>query len=646
MNAVTAAWTKIVPYWPLKHLVATNPLAAFESETLFEALAGAKRHFQRGQLPPDLEAVNRETIKWLLPFFDQGQAPIGLPYKEKGLYKAFRTLAVHDGNLPGREWIATLPDDPQKGIEQCVARLGLSEQQLEPFFTALLTTLPGWASYIQYLSSSELRNEYLALRLVLVCLLAPDLRFHEVQIDEEELRACVDKIEAQESTYRTALNEKLLSAKSSSSSGKAQWVFCIDVRSEPFRRALEAQGGHETFGFAGFFALPISVEKSCGEAQASCPVLIEPMHTVKMKGKSTPLSLFKRLYHDLKYRLTTPFALVDLIGGLSGVAMVVRTFFPKWAHRLSPRRREEVDLNTLPFEVQATAAYTALKTMGLTKNFAPLVVFCGHGSHTTNNPFASGLDCGACAGRPGGVNAQMLAHIMNQPPVRAALAEKGIEIPQATTFIAAEHNTTTDEVTLFTEAELPEIRADLDGARKQLGTTSTRAYDWAQTRPEWGLARNAAFIVGPRALTQNIDLEGRSFLHSYDYTQDDDLSALTTILTAPMIVAQWINAHYFFSTLDPVTFGAGSKVTKNVTGKIGVMQGNASDLMNGLPLQSVYTSDDQPYHELQRLYTVVYAPKKCVEKVISEQPKVRELCENGWVTIACFDPETNLITIL
>ena len=64
-----------------------------------------------------------------------------------------------------------------------------------------------------------------------------------------------------------------------------------------------------------------------------------------------------------------------------------------------------------------------------------------------------------------------------------------------------------------------------------------RARDWAQTRPEWGLAGNAAFIAAPRARTRAVDLEGRAFLHDYDWRQDQEGKVLELIMTAPMVVA-------------------------------------------------------------------------------------------------------------
>lgn len=171
----------------------------------------------------------------------------------------------------------------------------------------------------------------------------------------------------------------------------------------------------------------------------------------------------------------------------------------------------------------------------------------------------------------------------------------------------------------------------------------TRACDWAQTRPEWGLAGNAAFIIAPRAFTQNLDLEGRCFLHSYDYTQDPTGTSLTTILTAPMVVAEWINMQYLFSTLNNAAYGSGSKVTQNITGKIGVMQGNASDLMTGLALQSVYRRDEQRFHQPLRMMTVVLAPKAMLDKIIDQQPMLQKLFGHGWVHLVCIEPNTHMI---
>jgi uncharacterized protein YbcC (UPF0753/DUF2309 family) len=241
------------------------------------------------------------------------------------------------------------------------------------------------------------------------------------------------------------------------------------------------------------------------------------------------------------------------------------------------------------------------------------------------------------------------------------LYTRGLLIPEDTCFLAAEHDTTTDEVTLFPDSmrndkqrrNLLTLRADLQEAQKHNSqkrsqtlnnprTTHevfTRSNDWAQVRPEWGLARNAAFIVGPRSLTRELDLEGRCFLHSYDWTHDNEGKLLGTILTAPMVVAQWINSQYLFSTLDNRAYGAGSKVTQNITGKLGTMQGNASDLMHGLPLQSVNASDSSPYHEPQRLLTLVYAPRSRVQALIEMHLSLQKLFYNGWVHLVVLDPE-------
>ncbi|MBZ5857694.1 DUF2309 domain-containing protein [Flavihumibacter profundi] len=695
--AIEQSWSKIAPFWPLKNLIAVNPLAGFEDLPFEEALTKGKAYFQEADLPLPMQSVNRETIKWLQAFFDEGQAVIGMPMRQNGLFQAVRHLLPYDNRLWPKDnkiltWLNHLPEDPLEVIPDCLNFLEITGEQQEKFLSLLLTTLPGWAAHIQYRTSwasgADLKHnypvqkaDYLALRLLLTCLLWPSakelLGWHEQALKKAGTKSLVSNMHKAERLYRQSLLQKLTTQSlQQSEEPDAQLVFCIDVRSEPFRRAIEAQGRYETFGFAGFFGVPVSIENDItGESHSSCPVLLQPAHHVteyplcnrdSLKKEHRKWQSFQKLYQSLKYNFTTPFALAEALGLASGLSMLKRSLWP--GKRLSvPHSHDwKPNLDSISYEQQCNYAVNALRMMGLTSHFAPLVVLCGHGSQTQNNAYATALDCGACGGRHGAPNARILAAILNNVAVRLHLKQQGIHIPTLTHFIAAEHNTTTDEVALYT-AEVPgevmpyieALTTDLQKARLQnsqwrsaeLGLeldeqkakkhTATRARDWAQVRPEWGLARNACFIVGPRTLTKQINLGGRSFLHSYDWKQDNDGSSLTSILTAPMVVAQWINSQYLFSTLDNTAFGSGSKITKNITGKIGIMQGNASDLMHGLPLQSVYMNDREPYHEALRLLTVVYAPLKRIDAIISAQNILQKLFGNGWVTLACIDPETH-----
>jgi uncharacterized protein YbcC (UPF0753/DUF2309 family) len=166
-----------------------------------------------------------------------------------------------------------------------------------------------------------------------------------------------------------------------------------------------------------------------------------------------------------------------------------------------------------------------------------------------------------------------------------------------------------------------------------------RAADWAETRPEWGLAGNASFIVGPRALTRNLDLDGRAFLHSYDWTMDDDGTALENIMTGPLVVGEWINTQYYFSTVDNAAYGSGSKVTQNVVGKVGVVQGNGGDLMTGLPLQSLRFDDETVVHRPLRLAAVIHAPVDRVDAIIERHAILAQLFDNEWVHLTVMDPK-------
>ena len=507
---------------------------------------------------------------------------------------------------------------------------------------------------------------------------------------------------------------------------EVQAAFCIDVRSEPLRRALEGVWpAVQTVGFAGFFGLPAAYTPLGTQARRpQLPGLLPP--TVELTDQivptpastSSPTSSATALSAGGSSLTAAPAgptaALPSELADLAALQTAARQarqsrfglsaqwlsasrwpsaafsfveaagvgYLGQLGQWLSPSRapRARDDLAGLPARYRAVCrpqfvglplpdkvsmAAGVLGAMGLRGQLAPLVALVGHGSQSANNAHAAALDCGACCGQTGEVNARSLALLLNDPAVRAGLQAQGIEVPSTTHFVAALHNTTTDEIeafdldllspagqahwatlqTAFAQAgdQVRRERAPLLGLNPQaapadlLGQLQRRANDGAQTRPEWGLANNAAFVIAPRARTQGLALAGRSFLHDYAADQDADGSLLELLMTAPMLVTHWINWQYHASTCDPLRLGSGNKVLHNVVGgHIGVFEGNGGDLRIGLSKQSLH--DGQRWvHEPLRLTVAIDAPAPAIERIIHKHAVVRQLVDNGWLHLWRFE---------
>ncbi|MEQ8503099.1 MAG: Na-translocating system protein MpsB [Sneathiellaceae bacterium] len=482
-------------------------------------------------------------------------------------------------------------------------------------------------------------------------------------------------LEAEELAYRDDLLTQLAApapATAACPAGRprAQMAFCIDVRSEPLRRALEAQGAYDTYGYAGFFGIALSYARLDGSTSAQCPVLLEPAyHVHEQAAPRLPAQtrrqhvagarfagLLPAIKRALKRHPLASFGVVDGFGLLS-VWPLLRDAIrpaappPRAAATLGPWLEPDVAGDAVAAtpglpgdDEQFAIARAFFETTGLAAPFARLLVLCGHAASTTNNAYAGALDCGACGGHEGATNARLLAQILERKEIRERLAAHGIALPVDTHALAALHDTTTDRVTLFDDdlpashtADARALARALEAAARdnrvlralRLGTTAAdlqrRAADAAETRPEWGLAGNAAFICAPRATTRGHDLGGRTFLHSYDWTRDGDGAVLTAIMSAPLVVAQWINAQYYFSSVDNATWGSGSKVTQNIVGGLAVMQGESGDLRLGLPAQSVQADDGRLYHEPLRLLAVIEAPATRISAVLASNETLRAL---------------------
>ncbi|EQD28408.1 hypothetical protein B1B_18879, partial [mine drainage metagenome] len=169
-----------------------------------------------------------------------------------------------------------LPDNPVDCISWSFRELDIPIEAADMYLQKSILSISGWASWARYLTwqatlkkeEDESLRSILAIRVAWDALIykgkkSPELsrrwkialeRFLPDATDpDQSLETVLHK--ALELSYRRSLTTTLRSAQTSSDEAKRadlQAIFCIDVRSEIFRRGLEhVAPSAETLGFGG-----------------------------------------------------------------------------------------------------------------------------------------------------------------------------------------------------------------------------------------------------------------------------------------------------------------------------------------------------------------------------------------------------------
>ncbi|MCP4994398.1 MAG: DUF2309 domain-containing protein [Gammaproteobacteria bacterium] len=469
------------------------------------------------------------------------------------------------------------------------------------------------------------------------------------------------------------------------------------------RHLEEIMPSVETLGAAGFYGVPMDWQglEDSGYTPL-CPIVVVPSHRVEeescepseLEGYRSRLGrrwqLSDLLHHETRRNLLSSALLIAVAAPGALLALGAKLLAPAWYGQRVERLRRgfdrrpstramftaEVDTPASPeaprlgftIDEQVERVELFLRLIGLVDRFAPIVVMMGHGSFSHNNPHLAAYDCGACSGRHGGPNARVFSAMVNRPEIRQGLVQRGIHIPDNCWFLGAERNTADENIEWYDLDLLPELfKPDFDQLctaldeasqrhaqercrrlasapsrvtpRQALNHVIGRVRDISQARPELGHATNAAAFIGRREMSRGVFFDRRVFLISYDATTDPEGDVLERLLLANAPVGAGINLEYYFSTVDNDNYGCGSKVTHNITGLYGVMDGGSSDLRTGLPRQMI------EIHEAMRLQVVVEATIETLTMIYTRQPPLQELIGNGWLLLSAIDPDSGEINV-
>jgi uncharacterized protein YbcC (UPF0753/DUF2309 family) len=461
-----------------------------------------------------------------------------------------------------------------------------------------------------------------------------------------------------------------------------QALLCIDDRECSFRRYIEDfDHESETFGTPGFFSVEFYYQPEGGKFYTKlCPAPVTPKYLIKGIGqekrqKDAYLSKTSHSFYG-------GWLISQTLGFWSALLLFINIFKPSMGPATASSFRHMSKKSQLTIENKnpddrendlqigftiaemANRVEALLKSIGLVKDFAPIIYVIGHGSSSVNNPHYAAYDCGACSGRAGSVNSRVVSFMGNHLKVRELLKTHGIDIPEATQFLGGLHDTTRDEIIFFDEHSLSSKNLELhnknevtfaqalnanakERSRRFESIDShltpaqihdkilTRSVSLFEPRPELNHATNALCVVGRRELTKHLFMDRRSFMNSYDYRVDLDGKFLVNVLRPVGPVCGGINLEYFFSRVDNQKLGAGTKLPHNVMGLIGVANGIDGDLRPGLPSQMIEV------HDPVRLMVIVEHFPEIVLQAIQKEAPTYEWFLNEWVRLVVVHPETH-----
>lgn len=460
-----------------------------------------------------------------------------------------------------------------------------------------------------------------------------------------------------------------------------QAIFCIDEREDSIRRHIEAVDRQcETFGAPGFFGVEFYFQQEGSKFYDKlCPAPVTPKYLIKEYDAREPRK-GEPLYTSHTHGFFTGFVLSITYGFWALGKKMQMMFNPKMSPAISnayghmDRQSSLTIVNKNPndtenglqigytIEEMAIRAEGFLRGIGLVKDFATVIYIVAHGSSSANNPHHGAHDCGACSGRPGATNARVQAFILNHKEIRSILAAKGIHIPATTQFIGCMHDTAADVMGYYDEEVLtPEnvsthrinmqnfetalnlnakersrrfasinTKQELEQVRKAIHNRSVSLFE---PRPELGHGTNTLAIIGRRQVTKGLFLDRRAFLNSYDHSTDPDGTILAGVMRPIGLVCGGINLEYYFSRVDNIKMGAGTKLPHNVMGLFGVANSSDGDLRPGLPWQMIEV------HDPVRLLVIVEHRPEIVLKAIQSSDEVFEWYKNEWVHIMALHPD-------